>query len=160
MTETAEAVWRFRSSGEEETLRLGRTLGTLLVPGLTVLLSGELGTGKTVFVRGVGDVLSAARVRSPSFTLVNEYRTEKFLLVHADLYRLEPGGAGELGLEEYAGEDCVLFVEWPDRWKTPPEDVLSVSIEAAGETERLFEFSARGEKAGAVFRRLKNARGA
>ena len=152
----AEAGLRIRSSSEEETLRLGRTLGASLVPGLTVLLSGELGTGKTVLVRGVGDALGVARVRSPSFTLVNEYRTEKFLLAHADLYRLEPGGAGELGLEEYAGEDCVLFVEWPDRWKTPPGDVLNVAIEAVGETERLFGISARGQKAEAVCRILKN----
>jgi tRNA threonylcarbamoyladenosine biosynthesis protein TsaE len=157
MTEAAEAVLRFHSSSEEDTLSLGRTLGALLVPGLTVLLSGELGTGKTVLVRGVGDALGVTRVRSPSFTLVNEYRTEKFLLAHADLYRLEPGGAGELGLEEFAenaGEDCVLFVEWPDRWPTPPDDVLNIAIEAAGETERLFQVSAGGEKAGAVCRAL------
>jgi tRNA threonylcarbamoyladenosine biosynthesis protein TsaE len=155
MTEAAEAVLRLHSSSEEETLSLGRALGASLVPGLTVLLSGELGAGKTVLVRGVGDALGALRVRSPSFTLINEYRTASFLLIHADLYRLEPGGAEELGLEEYAGGDDVLFVEWPDRWRTPPDDVLSITIEAA-ETERFLEISACGERAGAVCRALKD----
>jgi tRNA threonylcarbamoyladenosine biosynthesis protein TsaE len=121
-----------------------------------VLLSGELGTGKTVLVRGVGDALGVTRVRSPSFTLVNEYRAAEFLLAHADLYRLERNGAEELGLEEYAGEGGVLFVEWPDRWRMPPDDVLDIAIEAVGETERLFEISARGEKAEAVCRALKD----
>jgi tRNA threonylcarbamoyladenosine biosynthesis protein TsaE len=126
----------------------------LLVPGLTVLLSGELGTGKTVLVRGVGDAMGAARVRSPSFTLVNEYRTECFPLVHADLYRLEPGGTGGLGLDEYADGDCALFVEWPDRWLTPPDDVMEISIKTVGETERFFYIFARGEKAAAICRAL------
>ncbi|MDR1048453.1 MAG: tRNA (adenosine(37)-N6)-threonylcarbamoyltransferase complex ATPase subunit type 1 TsaE [Synergistaceae bacterium] len=156
MKDAAGAGLRFHSSSEEETLCLGRALGALLVPGLTVLLSGELGTGKTVLVRGVGDALGVTRVRSPSFTLVNEYRTAGFLLAHADLYRLEPGGAEELGLEEYTDEGGVLFVEWPDRWRTPPDDVLNIAIEAAGETERIFDISAHGERAGAVYRALEN----
>jgi tRNA threonylcarbamoyladenosine biosynthesis protein TsaE len=156
MKDAAETGLRLRSASEEETLRLGRTLGALLVPGLTVLLSGELGTGKTVLVRGVGDALGAARVRSPSFTLVNEYQTAKFLLAHADLYRLEPGGAEELGLEEYTDEGGVLFVEWPDRWRTPPDDALNIAIEAVGEAERVFDISARGERSGAVYRALQN----
>jgi tRNA threonylcarbamoyladenosine biosynthesis protein TsaE len=159
MKETAGAALRFRSLAEEETLRLGRALGALLVPGLTVLLTGELGTGKTVLVRGVGDALGVTRVRSPSFTLVNEYRTAAgFLLAHADLYRLEPGGAEELGLEEFAehaGEGYVLFVEWPDRWRASPDDVLNITIKTLSETERLFEISARGEKAEAVCRALE-----
>jgi tRNA threonylcarbamoyladenosine biosynthesis protein TsaE len=122
---------------------------------VTVLLSGGLGAGKTVLVRGVGEALGAFRVRSPSLPRVNEYRTASPPLVHADLSRLEPDAAGGLGLEEYTGEGDVLIVEWPERWRTPPEnDVLNISIETAGETERLFEAAARGEKAEAALRGL------
>ncbi|MDR3231430.1 MAG: tRNA (adenosine(37)-N6)-threonylcarbamoyltransferase complex ATPase subunit type 1 TsaE [Synergistaceae bacterium] len=145
-----------RTSSEEDTLRLGRLLGRLLVPGMTVLLYGDLGTGKTVLVRGVGEALGATRVRSPSFTLVNEYRTSRAELVHADLYRLEPGGVEELSLEEYLSNGCVLFVEWPERWDAPPRDeVLKIEITAEGETGRKFSFSPSGVGADRILERLK-----
>jgi tRNA threonylcarbamoyladenosine biosynthesis protein TsaE len=150
----------FRTHSEEETLRLGEALGRALVPGLTVLLSGGLGAGKTVLVRGVGEALGVSRVRSPSFTLVNEYRTVSPPLVHADLYRLEPDAAGGLGLEEYVCEEDALIVEWPERWRTPPEnDVLKIAIETASETERLFVVNARGKKAEAALRAWLRAGG-
>ena len=69
------AAFRILSRSEASTRRLGRVLGTALLPGVTVLLSGDLGAGKTAFVKGVGDALGVAGVRSPSFTLINEYRT-------------------------------------------------------------------------------------
>jgi tRNA threonylcarbamoyladenosine biosynthesis protein TsaE len=124
-----------------------------LVPGVTVLLSGDLGAGKTVFVQGVGDALGRVRVRSPSFTLINEYPTDRFTLVHADFYRLEREGADELGLEDYLNEECVLFVEWPERWRTPPEDdVLKIRIEILGKRDRSFSVSSLGKRADAVLR--------
>jgi tRNA threonylcarbamoyladenosine biosynthesis protein TsaE len=155
MTET---VLRCRTSSEDATLQFGQTLGTLLIPGITVLLSGDLGTGKTALVRGIGNVLKAARVRSPSFTLVNEYPAVSFTLVHVDLYRLEPDEAEDLGLEDYFGgcEKHVLLVEWPERWGSRPKyDVLQITIKAESENERLFEVLSRGGKADAVFGKLR-----
>ncbi|MDR1377847.1 MAG: tRNA (adenosine(37)-N6)-threonylcarbamoyltransferase complex ATPase subunit type 1 TsaE [Synergistaceae bacterium] len=151
----------FRTFSEEGTLSLGRALGRALTPGMTILLSGDLGTGKTVLARGIGDTLGVSRVRSPSFTLVNEYVTRKCTVVHADLYRLEPGETAELGLEDYldeggSGKKCLLLVEWPERWATPPEeDVLRVAIEAEDETKRGFLFSSQGERADAALRALR-----
>ena len=145
----------FVSSSEEETRELGRRLGEVLTGGICVLLYGDLGAGKTVFVRGVGEALGVQGVRSPSFTLINEYPSEAGLVVvHADLYRLDD--ADSLGLEEYAGDDgCVLFVEWPERWRNPPVDgVLSVKIEAVSETERRVSISAQGASAEGVVMRL------
>jgi tRNA threonylcarbamoyladenosine biosynthesis protein TsaE len=150
----------FRSFSEEMTLRFGRTLGTFLVPGIVVPLSGDLGAGKTLLARGIGESLGTARVRSPSFTLVNEYPTDTCLLVHADLYRLEPADVENLGLEDYIdnAEPCVLLVEWPERWENPPDfDALRIHIEAAGETGRVFYASSRGAKADAALRGLKEA---
>jgi tRNA threonylcarbamoyladenosine biosynthesis protein TsaE len=134
-------------------------LGRALAPGTTVLLSGELGAGKTVLVRGIGESLGASRIRSPSFTLVNEYPARGCTIVHADLYRLESDGVAELGLEDYLDEKghtkCLLLVEWPERWTRPPEeDVLRIGIEAENETERVFLLSSRGEKADTALRVL------
>ena len=143
------AAFRIVSRSEAATRRLGQVLGRALLPGVTVLLSGDLGAGKTAFVKGVGDALGVDGVRSPSFTLINEYRTERFLLAHADLYRLDPEGVDELGLEEYAGAgDAVLMVEWPERWRFPPgTEVLNVALGVRGEEERVFEVRSVGERA-------------
>lgn len=148
-----------RSSSEEATRNLGRLLGRVLKPGVTVFLRGDLGAGKTVLARGVGDALGAKGVRSPSFTLVNEYRTPGLLLVHADLYRLDAAGADALGLEEYAGlPDAALLVEWPDRWSFPPqEDVLDVRIEALDEGARRLSLSAAGTGAEELLQALAEA---
>ena len=145
----------FVSHNEEETRALGRKLGGVLTGGICVLLYGDLGAGKTVFVRGVGEALGVQGVRSPSFTLINEYPSESGLLVvHADLYRLDD--AGTLGLEEYTGDEgCVLFVEWPERWRNPPVDgVLTVKIDAVSETERSVRIEAQGASAEGVVMKL------
>ena len=154
-------AFSFHSSSEEVTLRFGRALGAVLAPGITVLLSGELGAGKTVLVRGVGEALGITKVRSPSFTLINEYMTPDFLLVHADLYRLEPEEIDGLGLEDYADdrEGCVVFVEWAERWQTPPRDVLKIVIEAKGGTDRVLEALSTGEKSDRVLLNLRGALG-
>ncbi|MBR1672334.1 MAG: tRNA (adenosine(37)-N6)-threonylcarbamoyltransferase complex ATPase subunit type 1 TsaE [Fretibacterium sp.] len=130
------------SPSEEATRALGRALGLALSPGAVVLLDGDLGTGKTILVRGVGDALGVSGVRSPSFTLVNEYQArEGLLLVHADLYRLDAGGAEALGLEDYLSlYDAALLVEWPGRWPSPPEDALRIELRALDEGRRRLLF--------------------
>ena len=131
----------FISRSESETRELGRKLGESLCEGLCVLLYGDLGAGKTVLVRGVGEALGISGVRSPSFTLINEYDSDSLFVAHADLYRLDD--ASSLGLEEY--EDGVLFVEWPERWKNPPKDnVMKIFITAASESEREIKICAEG----------------
>ena len=102
--------------------------------------------------RGVGEALGISGVRSPSFTLINEYESDSgIFVIHSDLYRLDDAGA--LGLEEY--EDSVLLVEWPDRWKNPPvNNVLKVYISAVSENERTIRILADGEKAERVLAAL------
>ena len=152
-------AFRLVSRSEDATRRLGRLLGGALQPGLTVLLSGDLGAGKTVFVKGVGDALGLETVRSPSFTLINEYRSERLILAHADLYRLDEDGADELGLEEYAGSgDAVLIVEWPERWRFPPDtDVLRVTLQVPEEGARVLEVRSCGPRAAAAAAALYGA---
>lgn len=141
----------FRSHSETETRELGRKLGESLCAGICVLLYGDLGAGKTVLVRGVGEALGISGVRSPSFTLINEYDSDSLFVAHADLYRLDD--ASSLGLEEY--EDGVLFVEWPDRWRNPPNtNTLKVYISAVSESERGIKICAEGAKAEGVLKKL------
>ena len=142
----------FVSRSEDDTRNLGHRLGECIEPGICVLLYGDLGAGKTVLVRGVGEALGISGVRSPSFTLINEYESDSgIFVIHSDLYRLDDAAA--LGLEEY--EDSVLFVEWPERWKNPPvNNVLKVYISAVSEDERTIRISADGEKAERVLAEL------
>ena len=87
---------------EEETIAVARDLGATLKAGDVVLLAGNLGAGKTAFVRGLAQGLGIdpEAVSSPTFTLVHEYRDGRLMLFHADLYRLDQTGTEELGLEE------------------------------------------------------------
>jgi len=105
------------TSSEEETQAVARELATTLQPGDVLLVAGDLGAGKTTFVRGVAEGLgiNPAEVSSPTFTLVHEYRGGRLTLYHADLYRLERTATDDLGLEEIGVRDGVLAIEWPDR---------------------------------------------
>ena len=128
----------FTSHSEEDTRNLGREFSVTLSGGNVVLLFGDLGAGKTVFVRGVCEAFGISGVRSPSFTLINEYETpDGLLIIHADLYRLDPDGVSATGLDEYAGDDsAILFVEWPERWPNPPADSVRIYFESTSENER------------------------
>ena len=128
----------FTSHSEEDTRNLGREFSRTLSGGNVVLLFGDLGAGKTVFVRGVCEAFGISGVRSPSFTLINEYESpDGLLIIHADLYRLDPDGVSATGLDEYAGDNsAILFVEWPERWQNPPADSVRIYFESTSENER------------------------
>ena len=100
----------------EETFDLGNAFAVKLRAGSTVALSGELGAGKTVFVRGVCSHFHALdQVSSPSFIIVNEYAGD-IRIVHCDLYRLHgESDMGEIGLEELFASGALVLVEWAER---------------------------------------------
>jgi tRNA threonylcarbamoyladenosine biosynthesis protein TsaE len=123
------------TSSPAETEELGRELGTRLRVGDVVLLTGELGAGKTTFVRGVAmGAGSAAPVASPTFQLVRIY-PGPVQLAHVDLYRLESSSElRDLGLEELAGEGAVV-VEWGERLDV--DGAARIEIEHLGGDRRL-----------------------
>ena len=125
------------TSSEEQTSAAGEALARTLHPGDVVLLYGDLGAGKTAFVRGLAGGLGAepGEVSSPTFTLVQEY-AGRATLFHVDLYRLEPREVDDLGLEELIAGDGIVAVEWADRWRGRPDDAIEVRIEDAGEEMR------------------------
>lgn len=107
--------WSCRS--EEDTMRAGRELAACLGAGDLVSLQGDLGAGKTVFVRGIasGLGLPAEQIISPTFVLAVQYEGDPGLL-HADLYRLDAGtGLEDLGIEEALDGGWVVAVEWGER---------------------------------------------
>ena len=123
---------------EEETQGVAGRLAETLQAGDVVLLSGNLGAGKTAFVRGLAAGLGTDpdEVSSPTFTLVHEYRGGRLTLYHADLYRLERAATDDLGLEEMGASDGVLAIEWPDRLVHDLPAPISVELEILGENER------------------------
>ncbi len=133
-----------------ETAALGRRVGELLQPGDFVILTGELGTGKTQFARGVALGLAVdptLPVTSPTYTLMNVYRG-RCPLYHFDLYRLAgDDDAAELGFAEYFHGDGVCLVEWAERLRAEmPAERLTVTIHHAGDDLRRLDFEASGDR--------------
>jgi tRNA threonylcarbamoyladenosine biosynthesis protein TsaE len=122
---------------EEQTSAAGERLASTLHAGDVVLLFGDLGAGKTAFVRGLARGLGAdpEDVSSPTFTLVQEYHG-RLALFHVDLYRLEEREVDDLGLEELVFGDGVVAIEWAERWRDRPDDVIEVSLEDIGDEKR------------------------
>jgi tRNA threonylcarbamoyladenosine biosynthesis protein TsaE len=107
----------FTSSSEDETRGFAARLAATLAPGAMLLLSGDLGAGKTAFVRGVAEGLGIepGEVTSPTFTLVHEYGGGRLPLIHVDLYRLESADLDEIGLDGDLAVQGVVAVEWSER---------------------------------------------
>ena len=116
---------------ESETVAAGRAFAHSLAAGAIVLISGDLGAGKTAFVRGIAEGLGVdpADVSSPTFTLVQEYRGGRLPLFHVDLYRLQSSEVDDLGLDEMTEQGGVTSIEWPDRLPRPFEQAIDVRID-------------------------------
>ena len=125
------------SHSEVDTIRIGRDLASRLPQGSVVLLFGQLGVGKTAFVRGLVEGVGgiADDVTSPTFTLIQEYEGPR-PVNHVDLYRVHTREVDELGLEELAGGLGIVAIEWADRLPRPLAGAVCVYIEDRGANER------------------------
>ena len=130
------------TAGEAETEAAGRQLAESLRAGDVVLLYGDLGAGKTAFTRGIAQGLGIdpAEVSSPTFTLIQEYRG-RLPLYHVDLYRLEAREVDDLGLEELVLGDGIVVIEWAERWRGRPDDVIEVRLEHVDDERRRLTLS-------------------
>jgi len=126
------------TASEEETQAVARELSSTLRPGDVLLVSGDLGAGKTTFVRGLAEGLGIdpREVSSPTFTIVHEYRGSGLPLYHADLYRLERAATDDLGLEEIGVKDGVLAIEWPDRLSHDLPGARVIRLEVVSDSSR------------------------
>jgi tRNA threonylcarbamoyladenosine biosynthesis protein TsaE len=123
---------------EQQTEGVGHDLAGGLKPGDVLLISGNLGAGKTALVRGLaaGLGIDPNEVSSPTFMLVHEYRGGRLVLYHADLYRLDRTATEDLGLEEMGIADGVLAIEWPDRLSHSLPAAQTVTIDFVDEHSR------------------------
>ncbi len=140
---------KFHSSSPAETFNYGHQLGARLAGGEILLLSGPLGAGKTIFVKGISAALGIPEedVTSPSFTLVNPY-TGRLRLYHIDLYRLDEGAgaAHAADLDDLlVDEQAVIVIEWPERmgpYPLPP-NVFQITISGDGDSPRHISIARR-----------------
>jgi tRNA threonylcarbamoyladenosine biosynthesis protein TsaE len=137
------------SHSADQTRRLGSRLGELLDGGEVICLTGELGTGKTCLVQGIGAGLGVAeRITSPTFTLINEYQGGRLTLYHVDLYRIVDAKAAlAFGLDDYLYGEGVCAIEWATRVREVwPEELLAVSLRHIDETKRGITLRASGAR--------------
>jgi tRNA threonylcarbamoyladenosine biosynthesis protein TsaE len=121
---------QLRTETADETREVGRAFAALLEPRDTIVLTGDLGAGKTTLVQGIGSGLGVEEhVASPTFTLIREY-TGRLGVAHVDVYRLDRvQDVVDLGLDEVGGPDRVLLVEWGDAVEDLlPEDRLRIEL--------------------------------
>jgi len=131
----------FTSSSEEETRAFAARLSSSLAAGAVLLLSGDLGAGKTAFVRGLAEGLGIdpGDVTSPTFTLVHEYRGGRLPLIHVDLYRLESADLDEIGLDGDLAVQGVVAVEWSERLSRRFPGSTTIQITDLGGDRRTIE---------------------
>lgn len=140
----------FITENEAQTIELAKTLTNYLKPGMTLLLEGDLGAGKTTFSKGIGEGLGIKRIiKSPSYTIIREYQEGEYPLYHIDLYRLEEGEVSDLGLEEYFDGSGITLVEWAS---IAPEDMpeerleIKLAVSADNINQRTIQFHPQGEQ--------------
>ncbi len=150
-------VFIVESRSAHETKSWGRRLASLLEGGELLGLTGELGAGKTCFVKGLahGLALREEEILSPTFTMIQEHHG-RLPLYHIDLYRLERADLDDLGLREYLFSEAVAAVEWFDRLdEAEGLEALSIRISYSGANHRTLEFRARGGRHSAIVARLR-----
>lgn len=154
--------FNFNSSSEADTCRLGTNLGKIVTGGLVIALNGQLGAGKTHFVRAFCDGLGIhdELVNSPTFVLMQSYTTGRLPVCHFDTYRL--GDVDEflaIGAEEYLNDSQVVcLIEWAEIVEEAlPADHLAIRLEHTGPTSRRIHLQSSGPQSDAVLKALENA---
>ena len=135
-------------TNRDATIALGKKIGQQLVAGDVLVLDGDLGAGKTTFTKGLAAGLEIPDIiKSPTFTIIHEYQDGRLPLYHMDAYRLENGGAEDLGLEEYSDGDGVSVVEWAEFVEDElPADFLAIHFKRTGDDNtRILEFEPHGQ---------------
>lgn len=135
-------------TNRDATIALGKKIGQQLVAGDVLVLDGDLGAGKTTFTKGLAAGLEIPDIiKSPTFTIIHEYQDGRLPLYHMDVYRLENGGAEDLGLEEYFDGDGVSVVEWAEFVEDElPADFLAIHFKRTDDDNtRVLEFEPHGQ---------------
>ncbi|GDZ85954.1 tRNA (adenosine(37)-N6)-threonylcarbamoyltransferase complex ATPase subunit type 1 TsaE [Leuconostoc citreum] len=133
-----------------ETQKLAALVAQSVYPGLVITLTGDLGAGKTTFTQGFAQKLGVtARVKSPTFNIMNTYQSHQIPIYHFDAYRLEETGAEDQGFEDYIGTDGVTLIEWPQYMSDLlPNNRLDITLSrGVTDDERLIKVTGLGQAA-------------
>lgn len=138
--------YKITSNSELETIEIAQNFESEKFPNMIICLNGELGSGKTMFVKGIANALGIIDpITSPTFNIIKEYDGE-LPLYHLDVYRLD-GKTDGVGIEEYYTKNGVVIIEWADSIQDIlPEKRLDIKIKVAGENKRVLVITPHGQK--------------
>lgn len=139
--------YKYTSKSEQDTLEIAENIESEKFPNMVICLEGELGSGKTVFVKGFAHALGIEEnITSPTFNLVKEYPNGELPLYHMDVYRLE-GTCENVGIDEYFTKGGVSIVEWSDLiCDCLPEEKLVIKFKVIDENTRILVFEPHGKE--------------
>ena len=139
--------YKITTKCEEDTMEIAQNIESEKFPNMVICLTGDLGSGKTIFTKGFAEALGIdENITSPTFNIIKEYTTGEMNLYQMDLYRLN-GDVKNLGLEEYFTKGGVVIIEWADLIEDYlPEERLDVKIKVVDEDTRILIFKPHGIK--------------
>lgn len=139
--------YKFTSYSDVDTTELAENMESEKFPNMVICLEGELGSGKTVFVKGFAKALGIEdNITSPTFNLIKEYLNGEMPLYHMDMYRLE-GNVENIGVEDYFNKNGVCIIEWSDMIEDIlPEERLVIKFKIINENKRVLVIKPYGEK--------------
>lgn len=140
-------IYKYTSRNENDTVALAQNIESEKFPNMVICLDGELGSGKTVFVKGFAHALGIEdNITSPTFNIIKEYNSGELPLYHMDVYRLDKD-SNDIGIEDYFNKGGVTLIEWADIiTDILPEERLQINIKVISENSRVFELIPYGEK--------------
>lgn len=139
--------YKYTAYNEEDTAELAENIESEKFPNMVICLTGDLGSGKTMFTKAFAKALEVEEeITSPTFNIIKEYESGEFPLYHMDVYRLN-GKVGDLGIEEYYTKKGVTIIEWADMIEDYlPKNRLDIKIKIVGEEKRVFVVEPHGTK--------------
>lgn len=140
-------IYKYTSRNENDTAELAQNIESEKFPNMVICLDGELGSGKTVFVKGFAHALAIEdNITSPTFNIIKEYNSGELPLYHMDVYRLDKD-SNDIGIEDYFNKGGITLIEWADIiTDILPEERLQINIKVISENTRVFELIPYGEK--------------
>ena len=142
-----EMQYKYTSKNEQDTIELAQNIESEKFPGMVICLDGELGSGKTVFVKGFAKAMGITdTITSPTFNLIKEYESNEGKLCHMDVYRLKDA-CETVGFDDYFNGNNISIIEWSDLiCSCLPDERLDIIVKIIDENTRVFKIIPDGEK--------------
>lgn len=139
--------YKITTRSEFETIELAQNIESEKFPNMIICLEGDLGSGKTIFAKGIANALGIdEEITSPTFSIIKEYLNGEMPLYHMDVYRLN-GNVSNVGIEEYYHKNGIVIIEWADTiMDLLPEERLDIKIRVIDDNTRVFNITPIGKK--------------